>query len=363
MASGFRVLDGDGHIYEDDDQLIRHYEGPHAIRRRNKSLSIFPSIDGWPRGVMHERGDPNPNRPFHTDVDIWRAALKRFNFEGAVLFPTAGLGHGLMRDKDFSTATAVAYNNWLEANYTALDHRLYGAALVPIMDPEAAAVEIKRCATRRKNIACMLMPTVTTSPLTFGDEFYWPIFEAAERQNIPIALHGGPSSSSGLDFLSPFYFVHTFSHPLPLMKQLASLIFGGVFDAFPRLRVVFLEAGCSWITFMLDRLDGEYAKIYSGKLRNRIRRPSEYLRETDNVWSAAELEERNIKYVIDAIGPDRLIYSSDYPHEPTEEGIAAAVPDFIANAPYDDSAKEKILYSNAARLYSITDAGIVRQAA
>ncbi len=365
MKHRFTVYDGDGHVYEDEDVLIRYYEGPHAIKKRNRAVSIFPSLDGWPRGVMHERGDKNPNRPFHTDAGIWTGALDKFGFSGAVLFPTAGLGLGLMRDKEFSTATAVAYNNWLEENYTAADKRLFGAGLLPFMDPEAAAAETRRCATERKNFACMLLPTVTTSPLLYGEEFYWPIFAEAERQNIPVALHGGPSTGFGLDYMAPFYMVHTLSHPIPLFKHLASVIFNGVFDAFPRLRLVFLEAGCSWVPFMMDRLDGEYGKIYSAKLRNKIRRrPSEYMRETENFWVSAELEEKALKYTIDAMGSaDRILYSSDFPHEPTEDAIAAAVPEFIAQAPYDDRVKENILGRNAMRLYHITEHGIDRTAA
>ncbi len=361
MMHRFEVIDGDGHVYEDDDVLIGYYEPPHAITKRNRSLSIFPALDGWPRGVMHERGDKNPNRPFHTDAKIWSAALEKFGLSGSVLFPTAGLGLGLMRDKEFSTATAIAYNNWLEDNYMSKDDRLFGAALTPIMDPAAAATEIRRCATARKNIACMLMPTVISPPRHYGEEFYWPIFEEAERQDIPIALHGGPSAGIGLDHLAPFSMVHTLSHPLPLFVHLTGIVMNGVFDAFPGLRVVFLEAGCSWVPFMMDRLNGEYDKIYSASTRARLRRrPSEYMRETDNFWVSAELDEMSLKYTIDAIGADRIIYASDFPHEPTEDAIAAAVPAFIENADYGDTVKEKILSDNAKRLYHITDRGVVR---
>lgn len=361
MKQRFRVIDGDGHVYEDEDVLIKFYEGLHAIRKRNRAVSIFPSLDGWPRGVMHEREDKNPNRPFSTDAAIWTAALEKFGYDASVLFPTAGLGLGLMRDKEFSTATAVAYNNWLEQNYTAVDTRLFGAGLTPLMDPQAAAVEIKRCATARKNFACMILPTVTASILPFGDEFYWPIFEAAERENIPIALHGGPSNGFGLDNLEPFYMVHTLSHPVPLLKQLASIVYSGALDAFPKLRIVCLEAGCSWVPFIMDRMDGEYGKIYSKTLRAKLRRrPSDYLRDTDNFWVSAELEEVGLKYTIDAIGADRIIYASDFPHEPTEDAIASAVPEFIENAPYGDDVKEKILYRNAMRLYHLTESGIDR---
>jgi len=160
--------------------------------------------------------------------------------------------------------------------------------------------------------------------------------------------------------------VHALSQPVPIFKQLTSILLSGVFDAFPRLRVVFLEAGCSWVPFMMDRLDGEYGKIYSKALRSKVKRhPSEYIRDTGNFWVSLELEEqeRSLKYTLDAIGPDRIIYASDYPHETPDNSIAGSIPEFIDNPAYSDEVKAKILGQNAMKLYNITDHGIDRSAA
>jgi len=365
MKHRFPVIDGDGHIFENNDTMISCYEGPRA-NKKTKSAPIFPSIDGWPRRANNQFNDDNPNRPDHTDAAVWAAALEKFGLAASVLFPSAGLGIGLMRDRDFCTATAIAYNNWMETTFTSRDPRLFSAGLVPLMDPTAAVAEIKRCATVRKGFACMLLPTVTSSTLAYGEEFYWPIFEEAERQNMPIALHGGSSAGFGLDHFTAFYMVHALSQPVPIFKQLTSIILSGVFDAFPRLRMVFLEAGCSWVPFMMDRLDGEYGKIYSKALRNKVKRhPSEYIRDTGNFWVSLELEEqeRSLKYTLDAIGPDRIIYGSDYPHETPDKSIAGSVTEFIDNPMYSDEVKEKILGKNAMKLYNITDHGIDRSAA
>ena len=184
------VFDADGHVFEDDDQMIAYYEGAHAIRKRNKSLPIFPSIDGWARGVIHEREDDTPGRYSHTDAEVWGEMLEALGADGSVLYPTAGLAYGLMQDVEFATATATAYNNWLEDRYTAKDARLYGAGLMPVENPDAAAKELRRCATQRTNFVAMMMPTVTVSPFKFGHKSYWPIYEEAERCGMPIALHG-----------------------------------------------------------------------------------------------------------------------------------------------------------------------------
>ncbi len=348
------VFDADGHIFEDDDQMIRYYEGPHAISKRNKALSIFPSIDGWARGVIHEREDNTEGRYSHTDADIWATMLEALGAEGSVLYPTAGLAYGLMQDVNFATATATAYNNWLEDNYTAKDNRLYGAGLMPVENPEAAAAELRRCKTERVNFAAMMMPTVTATPFKFGHRNYWPIYEEAERLGMPLAMHGGPSAGIGVDFQRPFAKVHTMSHPYPLFLQLTDMIWEGVFDAFPGLRVAFLEAGCIWVPFMMDRLDTEFDSIFGTEACARLKRwPSEYISETDNFWVSAELGERGLKYAVDAMGSERIMYASDFPHEPTQDELRGAVPEFLDHPDYDDTVKANILARNAMRFYDI----------
>ncbi len=132
------------------------------------------------------------------------------------------------------------------------------------------------------------------------------------------------------------------------------MIWEGVFDAFPGLRVVFLEAGCTWVPFMMDRLDSEYDSIFGSDARARLkRRPSEYIREGDNFWVSAELGEKGLKYAIDAIGSTRIMYASDFPHEPTQDELTGAVPEFLADPAYDETAKANILSRNALSFYAI----------
>lgn len=351
------IFDADGHIFEDDDQMIEYYEGEHAITRRNKALPIFPGLDGWARGVIHEREDNTAGRYSHTDAEVWNTLLGVLNAEGSVLYPTAGLACGLMQDVNFATATATAYNNWLEDRYTAKDKRLFGVGMICVENVEASVKEIVRCATERTGFVAMMMPTVTATPIKFGDKRYWPIFEAAEAHNMAIALHGGPSAGIGVDFQRPFAKVHTMSHPYPLMLQATDMIWEGVFDAFPKLRVAFLEAGASWVPFLMDRLDTEFDSIFGTDARGRLeRRPSEYFK-SDNFWVTAELAEPGLKYAIDAIGPDRIMYASDFPHEPTEDELTGAVPEFLRRGDIADDAKAKILGSNARNFYGLNGSG------
>ena len=352
----FAIFDGDGHVLESDDELAQYYEGEDGLvaTKRLSCMSIFPSHDGWPRGFTVALQDTK-RTIWHTDAEIWNQALERFGMEGSVLFPSIGLTCGLIRDPQFAAITATAYNNWLEDRYTRRNDRLYGVGMIPIGDPEAAVREIRRCATERKNFKAILLPAATAAARAYGDEFYWPIYAEAQARNMPIVLHGGPSDGVGLDYLEPFAKVQVLSHPVKLFIHMTDIVLGGVFDAFPDLRIGFLEAGCSWVPFMVDRLDWIYgAHSHGARVRKMIkRRPSEYLREGDNFWVAAELEDSGLKYTIDCIGSERIFYASDFPHEPTEAELAGTVADFVDDPAYSDEVKANILCNNGKRFYGI----------
>lgn len=353
MKHEIPVFDGDGHVLEPDSELAQHYEGKWTNNRRMDGMTIFPSLDGWARSSIVQEGDEG-RKHWSTNAEIWSEILDKVGLEGSVLYPTAGLGYGLMQSEEFQTATAIAYNNWLEERYTKKDDRLYGVGLIPFNDIEAAKKEVIRCANERKNFCAMLLPTVTVNGRHFGDEFYWPIYEEAERQGITLAFHGAPSRGFGLDNLKPFLKVHTLEHPVPLMIQMTDMMFSGVFETFPKLKFAFLEGGCAWITFMMDRLDYEYDSVFGVPVRHKMKRkPSEIIRDTESIWLSCEMGERSLKYVIDAMGADRVIYASDFPHEPTEDDLTADVPDFLADNEYSMEVKQKVLYHNTKALYGI----------
>jgi predicted TIM-barrel fold metal-dependent hydrolase len=351
-ASDFRVFDADGHALEVDDELAQHYEGAYQYGRRQKTWSLFPSLDGWSRGFIVQRDDGG-RRYMHTDAKVWGEILDELKLEGTVLYPTAGLAHGLMTDANFAVATATAYNNWLEERYCKPDRRIHGAGILPIQDPAAAAKELERCKSR-VNFPVGLMCTRNNMRRTFGDPFFDPIYEAAERLNMPLALHGAPSLGLGFDNFDEFVKVHALEHAVPIFIHITDMIFSGVFDRFPRLRVAYLEAGSSWVPWMMDRLDYEYGGMMGVGARKKLKKkPSEYF-QGDNMWFSLELDEkRGLKYTLDAIGSERLFYASDYPHEPKDSEMRHELEEFLENEAVARAARENIAYRNAVNFYGI----------
>src|SRR4029077_12364031 len=89
-----------------------------------------------------------------------------------------------------------------------------------------------------------------------GAEMYWPIYEEAEKLNCTIAVHGGCHHQLGMDSFANFFPVRALGHPFSIMVQAAGILFHGVFERFPGLRVAFLEGGATWVPFSWIELIG-----------------------------------------------------------------------------------------------------------
>ena len=103
-----------------------------------------------------------------------------------------------------------------------------------------------------------VLPAVATGGKLFSGAEFYPLWEEAQRLDVPISTHGGLSFPNlGLDLAANFTVAHTLEHPFAQMRQLVSMIFEGVFESFPRLRFGCLECGVGWVPYMMDRMDEE----------------------------------------------------------------------------------------------------------
>jgi hypothetical protein len=147
---------------------------------------------------------------------------------------------------------------------------------------------------------------------------------------------------------SSIIYMHTIGRPVETFIQFAGLIYGGVPERFPRLRIAFLECGAGWVPYWMERMDEEWEKRGKVEAPRCRRKPSEYVLH-GNLFFAAEPEEGMLPYVIERIGEDRILFASDYPHW---DGMFPRVVSTIrGRQDLSDSAKRKILGENAKRFY------------
>jgi uncharacterized protein len=230
--------------------------------------------------------------------------------------------------------------------------RILEAALIPVHDVGAAVKEMRRV-KQDLGMPVAMLPSVANLRKDYGHESFFPIYEEACRLDMPLAVHGAPSRRPGFDFLDIFVEVHALEHPFPLMIQLTNMIFQGVFELYPNLRVAYLEAGCGWIPFMMDRLDEDFERR-GKKWAPRLKRlPSEYIK-SGSVYVSVKTEERTLPYVVKLFGEDYIFFASDYPHERSRPEYLKDIPELEAREDISESAKRKILSDNARLFYRLS---------
>ena len=225
-----------------------------------------------------------------------------------------GSGQGA-QNPDLSNALTHATNEWQKAEWTSKDSRLRASVVVPYEDALASRKEIELRAGD-PDFAQILLLSRTAEPL--GQRRYWPIYEAAVAANLPIGIHafgygGWPISASGW---GSYYIEEMVGHSQAQQSLLISMIFEGVFERFPTLKVVLVEAGLAWGASLMWRMDNHWKKLKQETPHLKML-PSEYVKR--NVWFTTQPTEEpeprvQLAEAIDWMGWDRVLFATDYPH-------------------------------------------------
>src|SRR2546428_482489 len=249
------VIDADGHVTESAEQVVKYMDAPF----RNRQL-VFPIVpaDGWDRRLLTKYHDTAGT------ADAWLRALDKGGMDQAVLFPTLGLFMSFLKDRAWAVQFCRAYNTLMHEEFVKASPRLQAVALLPIQDPPAAAQELKRAVRELGHVGAML---AADGSHVLGDERFTPIYEEAARLDVILAIHASGShlGGAGVDLFPRFIQAHTCSHPFGQMRQLTSIVFEGIPERFPDLRLAFLEAGGGWAPPRVEREDHEYDKRGRGE--------------------------------------------------------------------------------------------------
>ncbi len=347
------MVDADGHIREWDREIFEFLPEPYAGKQALFAASFFPSLDGFHRAatkVLDGKGRAVAN-PTARD---WLSYLDEVHLAATILFPTAGLAFGLIQDPSWADALARAYNDWLHDGFLRADpRRLKGMALIPLQDPARAVVELRR-AVEQLGMVGAVLPAVGLYE-AYGHRQFWPVYEAAQALDCVIAVHGAPAQGLGLERLHRLIELRTLTHGFSQMVQMTSMTFGGVFDAFPRLRVAFCEAGSGWTPYLMERLDLEFEN--RGAQAPDIRTPPSEHVKSGRIFIHAELKERGLATAVRELGGGVFFAASDFPHEPKHEFLENLAA-FEARTDVPDTVKRQILWDNPIRMYNLDEAGL-----
>lgn len=319
----------------------------YGTRRRHGMTGLEPYPKSAPRACRRDAW-PEDGGPPGSNLDLIRSQyLEPYGIEYAMMGPLGGTGQGEM-NLDLAAALASAANDWQRERFTTPEPRLRSGLVVPAEDAAASVREIERCAPDPA-YAQVFMLTRNAEPA--GNRRYWPIYEAAARHGLPVAFHvfgasGHPFTGAGW----PSYYVEEGAgHSTSCQSVVTSLVVEGVFERFPTLKVVVVEGGFAWLPPLAWRLDKLYARLRS-EVPHLTRKPSDYIRE--HIWVTTQPVEEpadrgQLLDMMEWVGWDRLLFSSDYPHWDFDDPLRA----LPAGLPREHG--RRILSANARAVYRL----------
>jgi uncharacterized protein len=382
MKRGFRVMDSDLHTMEPDGLWDRYLEEPFkkfapAFVRRTENASNQPLIrvGTLEIGEMSKRpqsafvGKDLQRRAFarhpHYEVAHARgydaeshvAAMDIEGIDVAVIYGTRGRQVQMHDDLEPEVAAALAraHNNWTRDFCAYNPERLKFAAQLSFHDVGLAIHEARRAVRDLGAVAVIGNPNPVRGRHIHDPEFE-PLWAAIEELEVPVGFH--PTGQASLrDDIARRYLDHPNGrvigvagrNPMELMLAFASFAAGGVLERHPGLHCAFLEGTCGWLPWWLWRLDEAWEKFGPGSEVQISQLPSQYF--SRQCYVATDADEKVLRQVVEAVGDDNIVVSTDYPHS---DGLfPSAIEEFTALEGVSDKTKAKILWDNCARLYKI----------
>lgn len=351
---GYHVIDADGHGGDLDNWQARIPAAfqPKWEERKAKIAKQFANLIGV--GVKETKGTAKVDAGQRPGMTNPVARLEDMDLEGidqTIMFPGGAGEEWAGLDREFAGVLCRTLN---DARAEFLRHdpkRLKSVAKLPMIDPAAAAAELKRCVTEHKMVGMVTPQHVREKNL--DDPSFDVVWQTAQDLNATVCVHGGGQAIDqvplGVDRWKTRLEVHAFTHPVGQMAAVMAFTVGGILQRFPKLRVAFLEAGTGWLPFWLDRID-EHWELTPEQAPLIDRKPSEYFL-SGNCFVGMDPEEKTVPATINALGEDVVVYASDYYHWdcafPNTVKIVAERDDLSA------SAKKKVLETNPKRLYNL----------
>jgi predicted TIM-barrel fold metal-dependent hydrolase len=376
VRNAFRVFDADTHVRPDADLLepylpvaartkLEQFEKYKATNREGAVTYLMgarhykrplgsadeesPEKREYMRGYKrHQHGSPDPlgeRDPV--------ARVKDMDIEGVdvnLMLPSGWFGAWTtVEDISLETAMYEAYHRWMAGYCAAFPNRLKSVVLVSARDVKTSVNELRRCARESWPLAVFVYAPYQF-PLDHPD--LEPVWKTAADYDLSVALHTftvmPPYAPGGLDSWNNLWLQRSAAHPWCGQRNMAAIIGAGIMERYPSIRVGTLEAGHGWLPSWVNRLD-EHTKLCPEALPQLKQTIREYVTGGRYFQSIEVSEGAAItQSVIKLVGPDILMFGSDYPHG--ESWFPVSVDTVLSwNLKEDDL--RKLLWDNAVRFY------------
>ncbi len=333
----YRVMDADNHFYDapgildpylesrfHDRVAIDYAPGKEAehnarIRAEQEQERRLERVPGSALG----KGNIFRDRSAEERERI--AVMDAQGIETAIMFPT-GVGVGIWSnnwdDPDANLANVRAYNRWVDDAWGFdTDGRILSPATVGLLDLEGGLAEVDRCIAA--GARTLLLPPGPLYDRAPADPVYDGLWARLAESGVRAVIHLGYTryQAAGRQFgydpdthffdgFDAFQWVNYWGDR-PIMETISSLIFDNLFARFPSLQIGIIEHGAVYLPYLLKKMDHAFLMQKPTRHGTLDRRPSEIFREH---FVVAPYPEENIDRVLEVVGPDCLVFGSDFPH-------------------------------------------------
>lgn len=255
-----------------------------------------------------------------------------------------------LHDSSQAVMMAMKVNDMTEGFVNQAPERFRGLALLPMQDPQAAAKELERCINEKKFVGGFVHGQTGLGDYPYYDDgCYDVLWKKMEELDVPLYIHPRspePDQIKAFDGCDELL-GNTWDWGFVTGTLVLRMVFNGVFERFPNLKVAIGHMG-ETIPYCLKRLDEGYEcrRLWEqGKITNP---PSFYLKRNLYIAASGGYRPETMACAIEALGLDKILFGTDYPHFPTEMAV-----DQLGQCRLNKGELEAICYKNAERLFKL----------
>lgn len=293
------------------------------------------------RAVRDEVNHPLRVRRELEDVPGRLAHMDEMGVDVQVIFPTFFIRYAT-ENAEAEWALTTTYNRWLAEKCATTDGRLRWAAVLPFLRPEAAVEELRWA---KENGACGIFKRGFDLGRPVTDPYFFPIYEEASALDLPLCIHTGHPLPG-----------HEWDRGFPIMSSFTEVISSKIPELFPSLRFGYIEAGASWIPYMVSQLGARIRQAERGqnsRLPHLFELAPELFRE-NRAFITIDLID-DIESVLKFGTEDSLMIGTDYSHTDISANLSAlnGVRDWVDEGRISTGQAHKILETNAQAFYGL----------
>lgn len=304
-----------------------------------------PVITRAPNGWQVVSNDRFVNGPIPKEILEWPAIIKNLDATKVDIMAVSPAPFLFFYYLDGPTGydACQTQNDAIVQAVAEYPDRLVGLGIVPLQDIGLAVKELERLAGELQLPGIEISSNVQGTYL--GDEQFWPFWEAVEALDLFVFVHPD-QPIIGNDQLKDYYLINLVGNPIETTRSIADVVFSGVLEAYPKLKLCFAHAGGT-VPYIRGRFEHGYH--VRTEPRAKIKRPpSEYIKllyfDTIIHWEPA------LEFLVNTVGADKVVAGSDYPFD---MGPSEPVR-FVEGVPgISEADRKKILGGNAMKLLKL----------